>query len=157
MAKISNTFIVGFPGTILTSELKTKLLEIEPPGIILYDTNIESREQVKKLTQDLKDLLGENLLISVDQEGGKVERLRKISPSLLSMLALGEIEQSINGDIFSVYSELLAQDLMDLGFNLVYAPCLDLNSNSKNPIIGTRSLGSSPSQVSRQSIKLIKE
>ena len=164
--KISNTFIVGFEGTKLTEELKEKLLKINPAGIILFDTNLESRPQVKKLIKDLKSLLGEETLISIDQEGGKVERLRKISPSLSSLYALGKASSELDSegnlsknavDNLKTHTQLLALDLIDLGFNLVFAPCADLNSNPLNPIIGTRSLGENSSLITKQLKVIITE
>ena len=166
--KLSNLFIVGFEGTILTEKLKEKLLKLSPAGIILFDTNIESREQVKKLIIDLKNSLGEKLLISVDQEGGKVERLRKISPSLCSLYALGKASSELitkgDGSLsekslenLKIHTRLLALDLVDLGFNLVFAPCADLNSNPLNPIIGTRSLGENSDLISMQLNIIINE
>lgn len=135
-------FIVGFEGTTLTDSLTTKLKQLDPGGIIFFDTNIESRQQVKQLIRDLKKLLGEDLIISVDQEGGKVQRLRKISPNLPSLMAVGKVSaENEDADLLVEHTKLLAYDLKDLGFNFVFAPCVDLNTNSRNPVIGTRSLG----------------
>ena len=164
--KLSNLFIVGFEGTQLSKEIAEKLLKLKPAGIILFDTNIESREQVKKLILDLKNLLSENTLISVDQEGGKVERLRKISPSLSSLYALGKMGSGLDSDgklskesiaNLRTHTRLLALDLIDLGFNLVFAPCADLNSNPDNPIIGTRSLGEDSELLTQQLNVIINE
>lgn len=164
--KISNLFILGFEGTILSEKISDKLLRLRPAGIILFDTNIESRVQVKKLISDLKILLGKKLLISVDQEGGKVERLRKISPSLCSLYALGKASSKLNSDgslseqsieNLKTHTRLLALDLIDLGFNLVFAPCADINNNSLNPIIGTRSLGEDSDLITKQLSIIISE
>ena len=89
----SNFMIISIPGQVLTEDLKDKLLALQPAGVIIFDKNISSREQVKELTVALKDLLGDDLIISIDQEGGKVERLRKISPSIPSSAALGRAAQ----------------------------------------------------------------
>ena len=83
-------FIVGFDGFELDQATSIKLKKIDPAGVILYDCNIKQKDQVKKLIKDLKALLGEDLIVSVDQEGGKVERLRKVASSLPSMQALGQ-------------------------------------------------------------------
>ncbi len=155
-------FIAGFEGTKLSKELEEKLRELNPAGIILYDTNIESKEQVKELISSLKNLLGNNLIVTVDQEGGKVERLRKINTSLPSLQALGRASIKIGreqGLLFAReplidHSSILAEELSELGFSLVLAPCADLSTNPLNPIIGTRSLGSDPNIVSEQ-LKII--
>jgi beta-glucosidase-like glycosyl hydrolase len=154
--QLSNLFICGFKGATLDKETAAKLLELKPAGLILFDTNIEESEQLKKLISDLKDLLGEDILISVDQEGGKVERLRKVSASLPSLYALGTASRK-NPDYLKSHTQLFASELIDLGFNLVFAPCLDLNTNPLNPIIGTRSLGNDTKLVSKQANAIINE
>lgn len=154
--QLSNLFICGFKGTTLDKETADKLLELKPAGLILFDTNIEEPEQLKKLITDLKDLLGEDILISVDQEGGKVERIRKVSASLPSPYALGTASRK-NPDYLKSHTQLFASELIDLGLNLVFAPCLDLNTNPFNPIIGTRSLGNDAKLVSKQATAIIHE
>lgn len=154
--QLSNLFICGFKGATLDKETADKLLELKPAGLILFDTNIEEPEQLKKLITDLKDLLGEDILISVDQEGGKVERIRKVSASLPSLHALGTASVK-NPNYLKSHTQLFASELIDLGFNLVFAPCLDLNTNPLNPIIGTRSLGNDAKLVSKQATAIINE
>jgi len=155
-------FIVGFEGTELNESISQKLKALDPAGVILYDTNIRELEQVKSLIRDLKALLGDDLIVSVDQEGGKVERLRKVSPSLPSMQALGRASMlSDSSDAFDPepiiqYTKVLASSLSELGFNMVFAPCVDLATNPLNPIIGTRSLGSCEDLVSKQSEIIIR-
>lgn len=151
--QLSNLFICGFEGTVLTRETSEKLLELNPAGLILFDTNIQTKEQVKKLTVDLKDLLGEDLLISVDQEGGKVERLRRVAASLPSLYSLG-LASLEKPRYLGDFVNLFADELLELGFNFVFAPCLDLNTNPHNPIIGTRSLGVNSQIVSEQLTKM---
>ncbi len=156
--KFGKLFIIGFEGTKLTKDLEKKLLELEPAGVIFYDTNIESTEQVKTLINGIKSLLGANLIITVDQEGGKVERLRKICTSLPSLQALGKASKTVGEEyglefmpeLLIDHSSVLAEELANLGFNLVLAPCADLSTNPLNPIIGTRSLGSDSKLVSKQ-------
>jgi beta-N-acetylhexosaminidase len=147
---------VGFDGFELDSLTAVKLKQINPAGVILYDCNIREKNQLKKLISDLKALLGEDLIVSVDQEGGKVERLRKVTSSLPSMQALGRASiisasgTDFDSSLIEDYSTLLVSSLREFGFNLVFAPCVDLATNPLNPIIGTRSLGSNPELVSKQ-------
>ncbi len=150
---IGNLFIVGFPGLNLSPEIAAQLRELKPAGVIFFDQNIESIEQVKKLTSDLKDLLGEDLLISVDQEGGRVQRLRKITTPLSSLRDLGKQ----NDTALKEHARVMCNELKDLGFNYNYAPCADLDTNPANPVIGERSLGADPQRVSRQVQVLIEE
>jgi len=135
LVNLGSKFIVGFEETELNSDLQAKLLKIQPAGIIFYDCNIASRDQVRKLIRDLKSLLGEDLLVTVDQEGGRVQRLRTISPNFPSFQELG---RSDDDKIRSCAREL-AEDLVDLGFDLSFTPCVDLKTNPNNPVIDERS------------------
>jgi beta-glucosidase-like glycosyl hydrolase len=144
-------FIVGFRGTSLSKEDRSRLLKIKPSGIIFFDENIQSRIQVRTLIEEIRKLLGREILIGVDQEGGKVERLRKISTSLPSLRALGNCPQYLKE-----HSYILAFELLDLGFNLVFGPCADLATHESNPIIGTRSLGPDEKKVSAMLPEIIK-
>lgn len=153
--KAGNFFIIGFEGTKLTADLEKKLKKLKPAGVILYDTNVDSKEQVQKLISDLKKLLGKDLIVSVDQEGGRVQRLRKICNNLPSLKATGIASHNSKIDYASSHGKLLAKDLKALGFNLVFAPCLDVNSNAMNPIIGTRSFSSDADIVSKLGSKML--
>lgn len=158
------TFIVGFEGETLSSLLKEKLLELEPAGVILYDTNLKDTLKVKKLIQDLKDLLGQDLFVCVDQEGGKVQRLRNVSYELPSLLSLGTASRKLNKDnsflfsneVLDHYAKALAHQLKELGFNFVFAPCVDLDLEKTNPIINSRSLGDDYRIVAEQAKVIIK-
>ncbi len=164
MNNIGKHFIVGFPNSEMNSELAAKLKQIDPAGIILYDVNFKSREQIKKLTTDLKELLGNDLIISTDEEGGKVQRLRRFVDPLPSFKALGmdarHCEERSDEAIplrIREFTQTLSHNLQDLGFNLAYSPCADLNTESLNPIIGPRSFGSDPQEVSKQVKSFIEE
>lgn len=165
VVNFGKTFIVGFEGEELTDELAAKLKEIDPAGVILFDTNLKNASKTKKLNSDLKELLGKDLFISVDQEGGKVQRLRNVSYELPSLLSIGIASRKSTNDnsfLFSRevlinYAQALAYQLKDLGFNFVYGPCADLNIEKTNPIIGSRSLGDDYRIVSEQLKVIIEE
>ncbi|MCE2928789.1 MAG: hypothetical protein LW817_04070 [Candidatus Caenarcaniphilales bacterium] len=147
--EFSKRFIVGFDSLRIDSGLRKKLSDLNPAGIIFYDANIESKSQFIDLIKDLQDTLGDKVLLTTDQEGGKVQRLRKITsalPSLESLQTLDDVAQ---------HSHLLASELKALGINLVFAPCADLNCEASNPIIGSRSFGADPELVSKKVSKMI--
>jgi beta-glucosidase-like glycosyl hydrolase len=165
VANFGKTFIVGFEGEELTDEIASKLKTIDPAGVILFDTNLKNPQKVKKLNQDLKNLLGKDLFITIDQEGGKVQRLRNVSYELPSLLSIGIASRKStneNSFLFSRevlinYAQALAHQLKELGFNFVYGPCADLNIEKTNPIIGSRSLGDDYRIVSEQLKVIIEE
>lgn len=148
---IGNHFIVGFPDSEMNLELASKLKQINPAGVILFDINFKSREQIKKLTDDLKGLLGVDLIISTDEEGGKVQRLRRFLSPLPSLRSLAKSFDSVDA-----FVSLLSSNLRELGFNLAYSPCADLNTEVNSPIIGNRSFGNDADLVAKQ-IKIFVE
>lgn len=165
VANFGKTFIVGFEGEELTDVVARKLKTIDPAGVILFDINLKDREKLIKLNQDLRGLLGDDLFITVDQEGGKVQRLRNLSyelPSLMSVGITSRLSTNENSFVFSRevlinYAKALAFQLHDLGFNFVYGPCADLDIEKTNPIINSRSLGDDYRIVSEQLKVIIQE
>ena len=165
VVNFGKTFIVGFEGDELSDELAFKLKEIDPAGVILFDTNLKDHSKTKILISELKKLLGDNLFVTVDQEGGKVQRLRNVSYELPSLLSVGIASRKSTNDnsfLFSRevlinYAQALAFQLKDLGFNFVYGPCADLHLEKTNPIIGSRSLGDDYRIVSEQLKVIIEE
>ncbi|MFV8782058.1 glycoside hydrolase family 3 protein [Microbulbifer sp. SA54] len=122
-------------------------------GIILFADNLQSSEQIVQLNRDLQQAAsgaraGIPLLIGVDQEGGRVNRLpRDEAAAFAGNMAIGAT-QAIHGERFATATaEIMADQLRVLGFNVNFAPTLDVNSNPDNPVINVRSYGESPQVV----------
>ena len=150
--KLSQLFFVGFKGTNFNKELKIFLRKIKPGGIIFFKQNIKNKKQVKKIIQDINKCLEIKPFIAVDQEGGRVQRLRKVCTSTpylwkLAKVGLKELLAAQN---------IIAKELKELGFNMNLAPVLDINSNPKNPIIGKRSISNDPKIVVHYGSEIIK-
>lgn len=139
-------FVIGFNGTTVTPFLREMITQHKVAGVILFSRNIESPKQVRELNCELQKLVDYPLLISVDQEGGPVARLKnepytKIPP----MGEVGEYYRRTH-DIKTVKSigTILGRELRATGFNWDFAPVVDVHSNPKNPVIGKRSFGPDP-------------
>jgi len=156
--KIGEMLILGFRGLEVndSSKIVQDINKYNIGGIIVFDydvpsktwsRNIESPEQTKKLVNDIKSLTNENLFIAVDSEGGYVNRLKTKYGfiNIESALKMGEGEAS---ETFTQVSQLGAE-LKDLGFNLNFAPVVDVNINPDNPVIGylERSFSDDPIKV----------
>lgn len=156
--KIGEMLILGFRGLEVndSSKIVQDINKYNIGGIIVFDydvpsktwsRNIESPEQTKKLVSDIKSLTNENLFIAVDSEGGYVNRLKTKYGfiNIESALKMGEGEAS---ETFTQVSQLGAE-LKDLGFNLNFAPVVDVNINPDNPVIGylERSFSDDPIKV----------
>lgn len=140
--KIGQMLLVGIDGTQLDSQAKKMIAEDDVGGIILYKDNIQSLKSMVTLINDLKKSNNDNpvpLFMSVDQEGGKVSRMPE---EYAAMPGSGKVGAAGNPDSARTMGRLLAREVLSAGFNMNFAPVLDINSNPDNPVIGDRSFGS---------------
>ncbi|WP_419678473.1 glycoside hydrolase family 3 N-terminal domain-containing protein [Aliarcobacter lanthieri] len=164
---IAKMVILGFNGEILSKNSQIyKDIEFGLGGVILFDKdpndktkvkNIRNKEQLKKLNKELQSISKQKLLISIDQEGGVVQRL-KIDMGFVDTLKASEIAQK--GEEFAKNSyKALAKDLNDVGINLDFAPVVDLALNKNNKVIVTRgrSFGENSSEVIKYSSIFVDE
>ncbi len=148
--KIGQLFMVGFMGTSVTSELASFVREYKPGGVILFSRNLESVEQIVELTNDLQRCSPKSpLLISIDQEGGRVSRLPKGFTIFPPCELLGRCNSS---ELAYAAAATIAKELKSVGINMNMAPVLDVNSNPDNPVIGDRAFGSTPDIVSEMAL-----
>jgi len=138
--------MIDLEGTSITQEEKYLLNNIHVGGVILFARNFISQEQIKALCDEIR-LLNPKLLIAVDQEGGGVQRLTSGFTDLPSMKNLASYINNNNNLTFAKdVGWLLASEVLASGFDISFAPVLDLDWN-RSSIIGDRSFGSSPEQV----------
>jgi len=132
--------IFGLQGQKLSSWEKGFLADIKPAGIILFSRNIGNPNQVRALTQSVRDLLGRDLLVLIDQEGGRVRRLRP--PYWRDYPPMGIYADMENGaEALGLHVKLMASDLLKLGINTDCIPLLDIPIEGADRIIGDRALG----------------
>jgi beta-N-acetylhexosaminidase len=144
--KIGQLFMVGFLGTSVTPDLATFLKEYKPGGVILFSRNLESVEQIVQLTNDLQACSPKSpLLISIDQEGGRVSRLPRGFTIFPPCELIGRCH---SGELAYAAAATIAKELKAVGINMNMAPVLDVNSNPDNPVIGDRAFGATPEIVS---------
>ena len=142
MSRAGSFFVLGFEGLEAPAYLKRLAERHDLGGTILFARNIVGGAQVRALNEELHALpSGRPPLTSVDQEGGKVRRLRPPEfgdyPSARAVGVEGALE----------HGRRMGRELKDLGFDLDYAPVLDVDTNPDNPVIGDRSFGSDPETV----------
>jgi len=138
--------IVGISGPSLTAQ-ETAMLRGRPPlGVILFARNVVNPIQLRRLTDDLRDLLGEAAPILVDQEGGRVARLRPPHwPSFPPPAAF----ETLPAEAAQANAALLGMTCAEVGFDVVCAPVLDLRIAGAHDIVGDRASGSEPREVVR--------
>jgi len=123
--KIGQLIVVGFPSTTVDDHIRKMIEDYHVGGVILFDRNMETPEQVAELNQDLQDLADIPLMISVDQEGGDIVRMREHVSPIPSQQELGS-----RGDEEEIYSiaKQNGKELKEMGFHVNHAPVLDLST-----------------------------
>lgn len=154
--KIGQLLIVGFEGTSINADIENYLVNYKVGGFIFFSRNIRNVDETFKLIKDIKEKNIQNdipLFISIDEEGGRVTRLSKEFIKLPSAKIIGNIDRE---EISFEYGKIIGTRVKSLGFNLDFAPVLDINSNPKNPVIGDRSFGDTEKTVSENGINMMK-
>lgn len=136
---------VGFAGTRVPPDLAVRIREGRVGGVVLFRRNIEDPAQVRALTAELHRLAPPDapLTVALDQEGGRVQRLRAPWTEWPPMRTLGRGPVADT----TAFARALALELLDAGFDLDFAPVVDVDSNPDNPVIGDRSFARDPAAV----------
>lgn len=148
--------MLGFQGHAPSDALAAFVAKTPPAGVIVFRRNITSTRQAAELTRALRALWPDGAptpLIAVDQEGGKVRRLRdpecpEVSPQPNARV-WGELDDL---EATRLSGEITGRQLAAVGFNVDFAPVLDVDSNPANPVIGARSFGTTPAHVTRHAL-----
>lgn len=159
--KVGQLFLVAFSGSRLSPALKRMIAEYHVGGIVLFESagNLINTAQTVRLINDAQSAAIANgaripLLVAVDEEGGRVSRLPPSATWFPAQMALGAIgSPQAARDV----ARITAAELKALGINMNLAPVLDVNDNPANPVIGTRSFGSSPQVVAELGAAMIGE
>src|SRR5437763_5036557 len=145
--QIGRLLIAGFGGHQVPVELTALSREFSLGGVILFARNVVEPEQVAELCWASARLVPDlPLWVSVDQEGGRVARLKAPFTEWPAMATLG---RSGDARLTERFARALAVELKATGTTLDYAPVLDVLTNAKNPVIGDRALGDKADEVGR--------
>ena len=155
--QIGQRLVTGFPGTELTEDFRRMVREYKISNVILFRENITDCAQLKQLCGEIQALVrretGHGAFITADQEGGLVTRLPGDAvnvPGAMAIAATGDPENAYRAGL------LTGRELRALGVNFDLAPSVDVNSNPENPVIGARSYGDTPQEVSRYANRMIR-
>lgn len=154
--KIGQLFIVGFEGKEVDESLEELIEDYKVSGFIFFKRNIGSKNEIINLIDDLNTVNKNNkipLFISLDEEGGNISRLNHIferTPTAANIAKIDDIEKSFK------HGNEIGKRLLSLGFNLDFAPVLDINTNPKNPVIGNRAFGNTSNSVIKHGIEVMK-
>lgn len=135
-------FILGTDGDGYKKALSNGL-----GGMIFFTKDIQAPNQFKTLINDIKSISKITPFLSIDQEGGRVERTENIHNGKKYLSAKFAFEKG--EDFLKKQTENIANELKSYGINLNFAPCIDVNTNPNNPIIGERAFSNTPDDVIR--------
>ena len=144
--QVGQFFFIGLPGTELDAEARALIEEVQPGGIIIFGRNVASPQQLRSLLDGVREMLP-NPLIGVDQEGGLVDRLRKIFTPMPAARTIRE-----HGDLAAARAlgRITGEALRILGFNMTFAPVMSIMTDERDLLsngLYSRSFGRSPGEV----------
>ena len=145
--------IFGCAGKRLSADEKAFFKQVRPWGFILFARNIETADQTRALIDEMRDAAGDaNAMVFVDQEGGRVQRLK---PPLARLRRPAELFGALYArdpqtavEAVTLNHQLIAHELRALGFDADCAPCIDLRLPETHAVIGDRAFGPGPAEVS---------
>lgn len=152
--KAAQLVMIDIPDQILSERTLEHITRYPYNGIILFAKNVLDRAQLVELNNSLNEKFSITPLLTVDQEGGLVDRFRfegmNNSPGAMGLSATDNPEMTERAH------EIMGIELASLGISLDFAPCLDVNSNRANPIIGVRSFGADAAKVIEHGLAAIR-
>ena len=145
--QIGQFLFIGLPGTQLDDDTRDLIKEVQPGGVIIFGRNVAGAEQLRTLLDSVRDLIATPPLFGVDQEGGLVDRLRKIFTPMPSARTIRQ-----HGDLAAARSlgRVTGEVLRMLGFNLNFAPVMSIMTDDRDLLsngLYSRSFGRSPGEV----------
>ena len=151
--KIGQMLIVTDFSTIADEDLLKNLETIKPGGFILFSDNIESYEQTTKLIDDINSTADIPMFISIDQEGGRVARIKKLSDTEVTIIpSMYKLGLTKDEELAYEVGKVVGEELRALNINMDFAPVLDIYSNPENTVIGDRAFGSTAELVSNMAL-----
>src|SRR3984957_6208249 len=141
---IGQLLIVGFDGTAMTPRLASLLTRLQPAGVILFARNIKTPGQTWALLHDCQKYVSTPLFTCVDVEGGSVDRFRDVlgpTPSPADVFATADRK------LFREHGQIIGENCRVLGFNVDFAPVLDLAFEASNKVMSSRAVSADPRQT----------
>ncbi len=144
--------LIGIPSTIISPKIEAQLRRINPKGIILFGRNYESEPQLKQFIKDVRLILGDEIIIAVDHEGGRVVRFPEILPRLPSPSVLGK---ELNPTRIYQLSRETGSSLRELGINFNLAPVVDVATPISHFSLRNRCYSSDPVWVAEMGVAFV--
>ena len=158
MDQLGQLFIIGIEGLELKKEEADFIVNNDISGVCLFGRNVDNPEQIHKLCADIHALSQRTkskapMIISIDMEGGRVHRLKAPFTQWPALAKLGELDST---SVAFKFASMMAEELLAVGINLDWAPCMDVLTNVDNPVIGDRAISSDAEKVTKISSALVR-
>jgi len=143
-ADVGQLLIVGFDSTKMTPRLSSLLTRLQPAGVILFARNLKTPEQTWQLLRECQKCVSTPLFTCVDLEGGTVDRFRDVlgpTPSAAEVFATGDRK------LFRNHGRLIGENCRALGFNVDFAPVLDLAFEASRSVMSSRAVSANPREA----------
>jgi len=141
---IGHLLIIGFDGLEISPRLGSLLRRLQPAGVILFARNIKNAEQTRQLLSDCQKCVATQLFTCVDLEGGTVDRFRD---ALGAAPSAGEVFSTGDRTLFRKHGEIIGANCRALGFNVDFAPVLDLAFEASRSVMGSRAVSADLREV----------
>jgi beta-N-acetylhexosaminidase len=142
--QVGQLLIVGFDGAEMTPRLSSLLKRLQPAGVILFARNIKTAEQTSRLLHDCQKCVSTPLFMCVDLEGGSVDRFRDLlgpTPSAAEVFATGDRK------LYRKHGQVIGDNCRALGFNVDFAPVLDLAFEASSAVMDSRVVSTNPRET----------
>ncbi len=142
--QVGQLILMGLDGQECSARLRSTFSSLQPGGLILFARNIQSAQQTWQLLQEAQKCLSHPAFLCVDMEGGTVDRLKDL---IAPAPAAADVAASGNQKLFREHGEVLGQECRALGFNVDFAPVVDLAFEPSRGVLGSRTVSDDPKQV----------
>lgn len=155
---IGQHILIGISGHSLTSEEKKFIIENNISGVVLFSRNLSTPEQIRDLCAEIQSLRHKTvskapLFIGIDMEGGRVHRLKAPFTQWPPLKTIGDLDAPT---VAFHFANAMGKELMAVGINLDFAPCVDVFTNPLNTVIGDRAISTDPHQVEKMSSAIVR-
>jgi beta-N-acetylhexosaminidase len=141
---VGQLLIIGFDGVEMTPRLRSLLTQVQPAGVILFARNIQNARQTWLLLDECQRCVTTPVFRCVDLEGGTVDRFRN---ALVPTPSAAEVFDSADSKLFRRHGELIGKNCRSLGFNVDFAPVLDLAFEASREVMSSRTVSDQPRET----------
>ena len=150
--KIGQMMIIFYRSDKMDSTLKKSLDTVKPGGFILFSENFSNYDNSIKLIKEIKETSKIPMFISIDEEGGRVQRLLALKEEVSNVPSMYDVGKMGDLNLTEGVGRVIGEELRVFGINLDFAPVLDIYENKDNTVIGNRSFGEDKETVSKQAL-----